>query len=269
MSAGNVYTPPHRTASPFQPPPLCPLTLKGYYSNTPEDARLLSKAIAEEIRLLIPARLQLADEWGLVYSLEQNGVSLGTMYKKCEELRGRRNGYVLVVKDGEGGLFGAYLSEAPHIAAHYYGTGECFLWRASTFTRATLNPNHLPLPPSADTTNMQRSTTVSGSANGSASRASSTLAPPTAPPSRSSSPVQIRFKAFPYSGVNDYIMLCETGFFSIGGGDGHYGLWLDSIFERGISSRCLTFGNEPLSEEGEKFDIIGVELWGIGNLDNE
>jgi TLD len=46
--------------------------------------------------------------------------------------------------------------------------------------------------------------------------------------------------------------------------DGHYGLWLDDIFEKGISSRCLTFGNEPLSDVGEKFDILGVELWHIG-----
>ncbi len=62
-------------------------------------------------------------------------------------------------------------------------------------------------------------------------------------------------------------MLCDPGFFSVGGGDGNYGLWLDSTFERGISSRSLTFGNEPLSGEGEKFDVLGVELWAVGNLE--
>lgn len=108
---------------------------------------------------------------------------------------------------------------------------------------------------------MQRSTSVSHPSN--------TLAPPTAPPTRPTSPasMQIRFKAFPYSGINDYLMLCDQSFFSIGGGDGKYGLWLDNAFERGISSTCLTFGNEPLSEEGEKFDVIGVELWAVGNLE--
>lgn len=109
----SIYTPPHRTASPFQPPPLWPLSLKGWHSDTPEGARLLSKGVAEEIRLLVPPRLQLVDEWGLVYSLEQDGVSLGTMYKKCEELRGRRNGYVLVVKDADGGV-----SSAQHARSH-------------------------------------------------------------------------------------------------------------------------------------------------------
>ena len=116
---------------------------------------------------------------------------------------------------------------------------------------------------------MTRSTTIGTSYPSSASTSSNGLAPPT-PSSHSgnsgtSTPERIRFKAFPYSGVNDYMMLCETGFLSVGGGDGHYGLWLDDSFEKGISSSCLTFGNEPLSDEGEKFDIIGVELWTIGN----
>lgn len=61
------------------------------------------------------------------------------------------------------------------------------------------------------------------------------------------------------------MMLCEQGFLSVGGGDGRYGLWLDDVFEKGISSSCPTFGNEPLSDEGEKFEILGVEVWSIGN----
>lgn len=51
----------------------------------------------------------------------------------------------------------------------------------------------------------------------------------------------------------------------MGGGDSKYGLWLDSVLERGISSSCLTFGNETLSEEGEKFEVLGVEVWWVGN----
>lgn len=46
--------------------------------------------------------------------------------------------------------------------------------------------------------------------------------------------------------------------------DGHYGLWLDDNLERGISSTCPTFGNEPLSDDGTKFEVLGVELWYIG-----
>jgi hypothetical protein len=47
--------------------------------------------------------------------------------------------------------------------------------------------------------------------------------------------------------------------------DGHYGLWLDSSLEKGVSASCQTFGNEPLSDEGVKFDVLGVEVWYVGS----
>ncbi|PGH31186.1 hypothetical protein GX50_06018 [[Emmonsia] crescens] len=387
MSVSEVYNPPNRTASPFQPPPLTPLTLKA--AGNPSHI-LLTRSLAEEIRLLVPPRLQLLDTWQLAYSLDRDGSSLSTLYDKCREFgdKSQRAGYVLVVRDssaaglggvgggagGSGGaVFGAYLTDPPHPASHYYGTGECFLWRASVLpstplmqmrttptataddgtTRAAGQPRSiednndllelagLPLPPSADTTQVRgRSTTLRGeersSDNGanydgsalsmlhespsriedspdttssniskrrdgdsSRSRHGEDLPPPTqqrsasrgtngsgnggsgdggqqvapanlttgASRSRSgtTTPERIRFKAFPYSGVNDYMILCETGFLSVGGGDGHYGLWLDDSFEKGVSSSCPTFGNEPLSDEGTKFDVLGVEIWYIGS----
>lgn len=103
-SMDRVFAPPRRKLSPFQPPPLTPLSLKGWRSNTPESERLLTKALAEEIRLLMPPRLQLVDEWHLSYSLEQNGVSLATLYDRADEYRGKRGGFVLVVRDGTGGV---------------------------------------------------------------------------------------------------------------------------------------------------------------------
>lgn len=46
----------------------------------------------------------MCEEWNLVYSLEENGVSLGTLYKKCDDLRGLRNGFCLIVRDSQGGV---------------------------------------------------------------------------------------------------------------------------------------------------------------------
>lgn len=98
-----LYTPPHRTASPFQPPPLTPLRLMG--GPTSEPGPILSKALAEEIRLLIPPRLQLTEQWGLVYSLEEDGVSLATLYKKCAAAKiPKSSSFVLVVRDGADGV---------------------------------------------------------------------------------------------------------------------------------------------------------------------
>ncbi|KAL2115008.1 hypothetical protein VTJ04DRAFT_10671 [Mycothermus thermophilus] len=217
------------------PPPLEPVQLVGFAEDTRQEARLLTPQLAEEIRLMVPARLGIVDEWRLVYSLEQDGASLATLYEKCARYQGVRVGFVLCVRDCEGGLFGAYLSDRPHPAPKYFGTGECFLWRASV----------LP-PPAATTTN-------SSNSNSSSSPNPPAAAAPT-----------FRFKAYPYSGINEYYILCETHFLSLGAGDGKYGLWLDDSLERGVSATSQTFGNEPLSEEGEKFGVLGVEVWVIG-----
>ena len=79
------------------------MSLKGYRGGMREKGKLLNKALAEEIRLLLPPRLQLVDEWSLAYSLEEHGVSLGTLYQRSDDYRGKRGGFVLVVRDGSGG----------------------------------------------------------------------------------------------------------------------------------------------------------------------
>lgn len=171
----------------------------------------------------------------------------------------------------------------------------------------------LPPPPSEDTTNLSRVTTIRSPTRSSFPRPDPPRPPPPPPeedlidfsddppastasipslipsspptiaspppalapqstaagPPRTPSPAvsigpSIRFKAFPYSGENDFYIYCEPHWLSVGGGDGHYGLWLNDSFEKGVSSRCLTFGNEPLSDEGEKFGVLGVEMWLIG-----
>lgn len=179
-------------------------------------------------------------------------------------------------------IFGAYLTDAPHPSPSYYGTGECFLWRASVLPAASLLMN-LPPPPSEsdDATLPGRSTTIASPTSHSFSptRTSNRLAPPrssdatkssepTTPRDASPTPSlqeqRIRFKAFPYSGINDYLIFCENSYLSVGGGDGKYGLWLDEVLERGVSAPSLTFGNEGLSEEGEKFEVQGVEIWCVG-----
>lgn len=265
-----VYHPPiqpTRRLSPFQPPPLTPLQLKGYQASTRGRARLMSKALAEEIRLLIPPRLQLMDHWSLTYSLSQDGSTLSTLYTLCDRHRGKRGGYVLVIRDAGGGVFGAYLSDAPKSGPHYYGSGECFLWRAFRLP-ALPDLSSLPPPPSADTTNLQRMTTIAFSkSNNNSSASLASLNVPGAnghKDSGISTPERIRFKAFPYTGENDYSIFCQPEYLSVGGGDGHYGLWLDQGLNNGVSDTCTTFGNEPLSEEGTKFDVLGVEIWYVG-----
>ena len=112
-------------------------------------------------------------------------------------------------------MFGTYLSEAPHPSAHFYGNGECFLWRAHILSSIP-DLASLPPPPSADTTHAVRMTTIA-----TAKSKPDSLSPPAngqANRSGTSTPERIRFKAFPYSGVNDYMIFCESSYLSVGGG---------------------------------------------------
>lgn len=196
-------------------PQLTTINLNGYQENTKH--RLLSSELAEEIRTLLPARLKIQHEWQLLYSLEQHGSSLNTLYNNSKpSSKYDRNGYVLVVKDQVGTLFGCYVNEYFHTtdSRRYFGNGECFLWKSRDLH----------------------------SAGGEG----------------------IQFQAFPYTGLNDFVMYCTFEFLSLGGGDGHYGLWIDQDLLHGVSDRSLTFGNEPLSEQGTKFGILGVEVWRVG-----
>lgn len=179
----SIYASTQPTQTSFSAPPLTPLTLEGYREHT--KIRLLSPQLAEEIRHLLPLRLQLYDTWRLCYSLEQHGVSLTTLYNMSVPPRGTsRPGYILIVEDKLGGIFGAYMNEYPHPTKNgrYYGNGECFLWKSKVI-------NSTPL-------------------------ASSISLPDTA----SIKSVNIQFKAFPYTGINDYMILCDPGFLSVGGG---------------------------------------------------
>ena len=107
-----AFTPPRRAVSPRMLPSLDPLTLTGYRPDTENDERLLSRGVAEEIRTFLPERLKIGEEWKLVYSLYQDGSSLATLYKLCDEYRGRRVGFVLVVRDGKEGVSFVFFARA-------------------------------------------------------------------------------------------------------------------------------------------------------------
>lgn len=220
----------------------------------------MTTELAEEIRVLLPARNQIYDNWTLVYSLEQHGASLATLYNNSatqinhtgsEERTTSRHGYVLVVRDTSNKIFGAYVNEYFHPSTsqgsrRFYGNGDCFLWSSKLVKRSnsffnTQNTQHMKEKDLIETNDQQNDTTMLPKEQ-----------------------YDIQFKGFPYTGVNDFVIYCTNQFLSLGGGDGHYGLWLDDSLNRGVSSHSLTFGNEPLSDEGTSFGIIGVEVWKIG-----
>jgi len=95
----------------------------------------------KQIRPLLPALSRLQRSWSLVYSLDQHGISLKTLYVNCEaasttfaksKLATKLSGMVFVVKDTEGAVFGAWMSDGLRMSRGnemYYGSGESFLWK--------------------------------------------------------------------------------------------------------------------------------------------
>lgn len=244
-------------------PPLSPLNLSGYKANTKR--RLLNEKLANNIRGLIPARLQLYEDWELLYSIEQHGISLNTLYHNCNyeyQLQRRKKikhesgfgqgvvdsmllnnnklshrrplGYVLVIEDSHHSKFGCYVNENFKLMdqKRYYGNGECFLWKCEKGYEVNLHDS-----------GEVKDTKIES----------------------------IRFKAFPYTGVNDNIIYSNRDFIAIGSSDGHNGLLIDKSLTSGMSYPCDTFGNEILSEKNNgkmgKFKIIGLEVWQVGDLE--
>ena len=59
-----------------------------------------------------------------IFSISVDGCALRTFYSKCEGI----SNSVLVVKDNENNIFGAYASDTFSPQCQFYGTGECFLF---------------------------------------------------------------------------------------------------------------------------------------------
>ncbi|CAH2353373.1 oxidation resistance protein 1 [[Candida] railenensis] len=269
-------------------PPLAPVSLLGYKKSTKH--KLLDKELAGNIRNLIPARHQLFDDWHLVYSLEQHGISLRTLYqnsnpahqrevkRKIKEEKGfadgvvssmvvtssgtsnlsnfsheRHHGYVLVIKDETNAKFGCFLNEHLRPMEHkrYYGNGECFLWKVEMY-----DPRKLTHSSSQG----REGHPVHGDAVEEKQKQEN-----------KEGDTATRFKAFMYTGINDNIIYSDNGFIAIGSSNGKNGLWIDKSLYRGVSCTCDTFGNEILNGNPEgttgRFKIMGLELWRIGDYD--
>uniref|UniRef100_W5M9T7 Uncharacterized protein n=1 Tax=Lepisosteus oculatus TaxID=7918 RepID=W5M9T7_LEPOC len=68
------------------------------------------------------------------------------------------------------------------------------------------------------------------------------------------------FKCFSWTGENSFFIKGDLDSFAIGGGSGHFGLWVDENLYLGRSSPCSTFHNCPLSKTDD-FRVMELEVW--------
>ncbi|CAO3675382.1 unnamed protein product [Rhizopus stolonifer] len=96
-----------------------PIVLQGRKRDTEP---VLTEFMAEKIRPYIPRRFRVASSWKMLYSLDQNGVSLFSLYSSTQSYDGP---CIMIIKDADKQLYGAYLSHAFKCQNNtYYGTGE-------------------------------------------------------------------------------------------------------------------------------------------------
>ncbi|KAM6355602.1 nuclear receptor coactivator 7 isoform 3-T6 [Podargus strigoides] len=88
---------------------------------------LLENMHIEQLARRLPARVQ-GYPWRLAYSTLEHGTSLKTLYRKSASLD---SPVLLVVKDMDNQIFGAYATHPFKFSDHYYGTGETFLYTFS------------------------------------------------------------------------------------------------------------------------------------------
>lgn len=212
----------------YEEEPLPKVCFHGFMASTRH--RLLTPEICDEVRSQMPTRIQLYPDWHLLYSLEQDGASLHSLYDKVapDAKSPGRVGYVLLIEDRKGSIFGAYTNVPFQPTKHklYYGNGECFLWKVERAPTISIGDGRSP---SVDEPNHHW-----------------------------------RFRSYPCTGLNEFMIYCTSQFLSMGAGDGHYGLWCDNSLINGVSDSSLTFGNDVLSKEGNKFHIVNLEIWRAG-----
>ncbi|XP_066229402.1 nuclear receptor coactivator 7 isoform X3 [Saccopteryx leptura] len=88
---------------------------------------LLENMHIEQLARRLPARVQ-GYPWRLAYSTLEHGTSLKTLYRKSASLD---SPVLLVIKDMDNQVFGAYATHPFKFSDHYYGTGETFLYTFS------------------------------------------------------------------------------------------------------------------------------------------
>ncbi|KAG0373265.1 oxidation resistance protein 1 [Mortierella sp. AD032] len=110
---------------------------------------VLDVETAHQIRLELPRKLRNATKWNLVYSSDQHGISMTTLFHRCKG----KGPMVLALKDTTDAVFGAFVTEELKPNLTYYGTGECFLWNVTTSVTSpqpasspSFSPSPMPSP---------------------------------------------------------------------------------------------------------------------------
>ncbi|KAI8616019.1 hypothetical protein BC830DRAFT_1168113 [Chytriomyces sp. MP71] len=197
---------------------------------------ILIPAIAALLRPHLSPLQRESTSWRLIYSLDHHGISLNTLYHKCDVYAGPGNPVLLVVRDVDHSVFGSFASEAFRVQHGYFGNGSSFLFKVAKGDSTSSAYKH------AHDASSRSANDSAGSESGAAA------------------PLDMEVAVYKATGVNDYLILGQSHYIAMGGGEGHFGLWIDQDLYNGHSGPCHTFNNERLSKKAE-FVVQSLELW--------
>ncbi|KAI9026596.1 TLD-domain-containing protein [Phycomyces nitens] len=69
-------------------------------------------------------------------------------------------------------------------------------------------------------------------------------------------------QVYPWTMANNYLIFSNQDCIALGGGNGQFGLWINSDLMHGHTEPCATFGNPPLGNSS-KFECVALEMWGF------
>ena len=94
-----------------------------FMPNKSEKSEILNDLQISNLVENFPSMMKTMD-WTLVYSVNRDGVSVGTFFEKCRDWRYT----LLVIKDTQGFIFGGFCCEVWKQSSKFYGTGESFIY---------------------------------------------------------------------------------------------------------------------------------------------
>ncbi|XP_031229593.1 TLD domain-containing protein 2 isoform X2 [Mastomys coucha] len=89
-----------------------------------EASQVLGAPEIKQLSLHLPPRVT-GHPWNLVFCTSRDGFSLRTLYRQME---GHSGPVLLLLRDQDGQMFGAFSSSALRLSKGFYGTGETFLF---------------------------------------------------------------------------------------------------------------------------------------------
>lgn len=201
---------------------------------------ILEQRHIKDLSRLMPARAE-GYSWTLAFTTTQMGFSLKSLYRSLSKYEGP---VLLLIKDSEHVVFGAFSSSSLRVSESFYGTGETYLF---TFKPQQANNNNN----NNNTNTTTNNNTIQLASGQSPESSSATITTTTA---------SVIFKRFQWTGDNLFFIKGNTDSLAFGAGEGNFGLWLDEDLYHGSTHSCKTFNNEPLTNH-QDFVVCTLEVW--------